>query len=422
MRLVDAWRRFWFADVSLVRVAAFRVLILTLALHDLIAYSSTAFADAAAVSAGAVVKPWNPIVLFQALGLQPIGSETARVVFAVGALACVTGILGLATRVSCLVAACTCTYWTGLVYSFGKVHHEKVALTFALFALVLAPVGARLSLDAVIARVRRARRGADPREVPERSDLAGVPLRLTQVTMALGYSFAGLTKLAVSGPEWANGYTLMSYCLQYDNALSGFLAQEVWVSRLLSIGALFVQASFVVVLFAPRLAWFYLPSVVLFHLSTWWAMDTGPYVTLWFCGVAFVPLERVPDWLARGWRAGALRCAFTVLLALVVGVGCLWVLYATLPRWTLIASLPLLHALVLRVRAAPRLAVAFDPTSRASRVACALACALDWGSALEWRTAAGLAQRLAVLDPGGKRALVARLPLIAWLAPFFPRS
>lgn len=418
MGLVEGWRRFWFTESSLVRVAAFRILILTLALHDLIAYSSTAFADAAAVSAGAVAKPWSPIVLFQALGLQPIGTPTATLIFWVGVAACTAGIFGLFTRLSCLVAACTCTYWTGLVYSFGKVHHEKVALTFALFALVLAPVGARLSIDALLARVRRARKGEDPRQAPEVSELAGVPLRLTQVTMAFGYTFAGLTKLAVSGVEWANGYTLMSYCLQYDNELSGFLAQEVWVSRLLSIGALFVQATFFVVLIFPRLAWFYLPSVVLFHLSTWWAMDTGPYMTLWFCGVAFLPLERVPDWIGRGLRAGWLRRAFTVGLSLVVGSGCLWLLYTTLPSWSLIALLPLLYALLLRLRAAPKLPVEFDPGSRASRVAAALGIALDWGRAIEWRAGEACATRLSVKGAGGRRALFTRLPLIAWVAPF----
>lgn len=382
--LARTWQRFWFAPTPLTRLAAFRIVILVLGLNELFASASTVFADAAAVDRGVVEKPWSPIVLFQALGLQPIGEREARAVFWIGLLACSCGILGLATRFACLVAACTCTYWAGLVYSFGKVHHEKVTLTFALFALVLAPAGARLSLDSLIGRLRRAWCGEDPCWVPDQSDLAGVPLRLAQVTMALGYTFAGLTKLAVSGPEWANGYTLMAYCLQFDNVLSHALSEHLWLARLLSIGALFVQATFLAVLFLPRLSWFYLPAVVLFHLSTWWSMDTGPYVTLWLCGAAFLPLERIPNWLARAWRAGGLRRISAFGLALSTSALCLWVLFLVLPRWGLILVLPLVLALSLRVRGRTR-EVDCDLDSRRGRLRCALRAAFDWGGVVRWR-------------------------------------
>ena len=90
MRIAEAWERFWFRESSLVRLALFRIAILTLALSDLLAYSSTALRDAAAVSAGTQHKVWTPIYLFEVLGLQPIGIESARVVFAAG-IACLEG-------------------------------------------------------------------------------------------------------------------------------------------------------------------------------------------------------------------------------------------------------------------------------------------------------------------------------------------
>ena len=76
------FQRFWFAEVPLTRLAAFRILILALAMMDLIAYSDRVFMHANAVSAGGDV-PWTPIYLFEVLGVQPIGIETAQTVFIV---------------------------------------------------------------------------------------------------------------------------------------------------------------------------------------------------------------------------------------------------------------------------------------------------------------------------------------------------
>lgn len=326
MTIAERWHGFWFAPAPLERLAIFRILVLSLALWDLNMYGITAFADAAAVDAGTIQKVWRPIYLFEVLGLEPAGLGTARLVFTVGWISMACGILGLFSRTACAVAAVVVIYWTGLVYSFGKPHHDKVALAFAVMALPLAPVGACLSVDSLLRRVRGLRRTATTHE------LAGVPIRLTQITITIGYCFAGWTKMAVSGLSWLNGYSLMGILTVHDNEWSAFLCQDVWLCQVLSLGAILVQGTFFMVLVWPASRWFYLPSVIAFHVMTWKAMDTGPYMTLWFLLVCFLPLERVAGWVATGLSRGPLirrgfvlaTCvtpAFVVLHAVLVSLG-----------------------------------------------------------------------------------------------------
>jgi len=350
-RLAELWERFWFREASLVRLALFRMLVMVLCLADLIAYSRTNLRDAAAVSAGTIGKPWNPIYLFEVLGLGPPDAATARLVLLVGLVAVVCAGAGLLSRISCALAAVVVLYWTGVNYSFGKVHHDKVALAFTLLALPWAPVGARWSLDAAL-RARWDRWRGRARALPSVHRLAAVPLLLTQVSVALGYGFAGGTKLAVRGLDWANGYTLMGILMHYSTEWSWVLSHDLGLCRLASLGTLVVQTSFPLVLVFPRLRWFYLPSAVVFHLATWKTMDTGPYMTLWFLFVAFLPLEDILPWLRAKLRSGswvsALAALTTVLLptALVVRI-----LAFYLPGWILVPSLA---ALVLAARRAPR--------------------------------------------------------------------
>jgi hypothetical protein len=359
VRLLERWRAFWFAETPLVRLALFRIVVLALALADLIAYSHTALGDAQAVANGVQSKVWRPIYAFELLGLAPIDLGAARLVYACALVATGAGLVGAATRLALPLAALASLYWTGLVYSFGKPHHDKVALAFALLALACSPCGARLSLDAWLWR----RRGRAPG--PETSPFAGLPLRVTQVTIALGYCAAGLTKLARAGLEWANGYTLMATMMKYDNLASAWLSSHLELCRATSIVTLLTQATFPVVLVWPAARWYYLPASVAFHLATWWTMDTGPYITLWLLLVAFLPLERVPSWVAEPWRRGARAAALARgLVALVPATLVLWILWFYFPGWTL---LPGLLGLVWIVRGLLRPVQRTAPALAASR-------------------------------------------------------
>ena len=117
----------------------------------------------------------------------------------------------------------------GMVYSQGQPHHDCIALVLGLFALPFAPVGARLSLDAVIA--------ARLRKLPplDTAPWAALPLRFTQCTAALGYFFAGASKLAIGGLTWLNGYSLQAIMLHFHGDWTPFFASHV-------LGALVVSA------------------------------------------------------------------------------------------------------------------------------------------------------------------------------------
>lgn len=332
----------WFhAPVPAVRLGAFRALVCAVALYDVLLYAPVVRTDAAAVSAGGPLRPWTPLYAFQVLGLSPIDLPTAQWVqiVTVGALA--AGALGLCSRLACAIGALGFLYWSGLAYSFGKPHHDKVALAFAVAALPFARVGAAVSFDALLRRWRG-------RQPDEAELVGGMPLRLTQFSLAVGYCGAGLGKLLLGGPEWFNGYTLQGIMLGHDGAWSRVFAANVGFCQVQSIGVVAVQALFPLVFVWPRLCWFFLPAATGFHLMTWQTMDTGPYMRLWLLLWAFVPLERVPGALTAGLRRGPLLAA--AMLVPVLGyVGLVTVVAANVvPLWALAAVAALLAAAVVR--------------------------------------------------------------------------
>jgi len=334
----SAWRRFdaWFhAPVPVERLGAFRALVCAVALYDVLLWAGVVLTDAANVSAGTQGRPWAPLYLFQVLGVGPIGVDAARALLAVAILSLVCGALGIASRLSCAVGAIAFYAWTCFGYSFGKPHHDKVALAFALAALPFARVGAAVSLDAVLRRWLRRRRGVPQ---PEQQLTSGMPIVLTQVTLAIGYCGAGLSKVILGGPEWFNGYTLQGIMLGHDAVWSRAFAQSAFWCQMQSIGVVFVQAAFPLVFVWPRTRWFFLPAALAFHLMTWKTMDTGPFMRVWLMLFAFVPMERIPAAL-QGWLTGGVVRAAITVLATAGGVALVGAIASeVMPAWLLLAT------------------------------------------------------------------------------------
>jgi hypothetical protein len=321
--VVRSARRAWLAlqrtfapPVPALRLGAFRAIVCLIAIYDVMLWSHAVFVDAAEVSAGGASRPWTPIYLMQVLGARPLNLEEARLLFWVALTALGCGALGLMSRLSCAVAAIAFYWWSGLAYSFGKPHHDKVALALTLASLPFARTGAALSLDALWRR-RRLRPQVAAHYV------RGTPIRVAQVTLAIGYCGAGLSKLLLGGLTWFNGYTLQGIMLGHDGYLSRVVGQSPWLCQIQSVGVVAVQVLFPLVLFWPRLRWFFLPAAMGFHLMTWLTMDTGPYMRVWLMLFAFVSLERVPAALHRWLRSGGAPAIATVVgcggLAALVG-------------------------------------------------------------------------------------------------------
>jgi hypothetical protein len=432
VRFVDAWQRFWFRPAPLARLAAFRMLVMALVFVELRAYAPALRNACRLAHSGAEGAHWNPIFLVSILGLRPIAPELAEQILLVGGVAALCGIVGLFSNASCAVAGLVLIYETALVYSFEKVHHDKFALAFTLLALPLAPIGARASLDAVLANLARAWRGADRVEAPTHSDLARFPLRCTQVSLAVGYGCAGLSKLVIAGPQWVNGYTLMSYLAEFDFPWSPLIAGGVMRMTLFSVVALATQLSFPGVLLWRPLAWFCLPAVVGNHVVNWMTMDTGPYASLWFLTVAFLPLERVPEWIreslrSTSWPRRVLGVVAPLAPALLVG----WLWFGHyLPGWSATLLLPIAATLLLRLTRTTPVELGFEPHSRASRVAAELVSAFDWAGRFELKprargAAPGSSSLLTIeIDSVARAATVRRiareLPLTAPVARLWP--
>ena len=306
------WERYWFGAGSLCRLGAFRMVIMAAAYYGAWHFSFGVFQHAEGVDARFLNRVWNPIYAFDVLGIAPPGMATARAVYAVLVTSLALGFVGCFTRLSTAVAALLSFYWIGTAYSFGKPHHDCISLMFALAILPFTPAGERLSLDSLVARIRASLAGRSP-ERPTEAPYAALALRLTMITGALGYFFAGASKLVIAGVGWMNGYTLQGIMLEYRSDWSEPLSDDLLLLQLMSVGLILVQGSFPIALFWKASRWFYVPMGVVFHLMAMKTMATGPFLTLWFTLAAFLPLERIPDVLDAGLSRG--RSLVRVLFA-----------------------------------------------------------------------------------------------------------
>jgi hypothetical protein len=330
----SAWERFWYPEIPLLRLAGFRIAVAWLCLYDAFLYDPTHLVE----NADRVETTWHPIVAFDLLGLTPPSIATTASLAVLYQGTALAVLLGFRTRTCCLLLALLAFWQGGLFYSLTKVRHDRVALCFATFALAFAPSGAALSIDAW-----RRRRAGQP--APD-ATLAAWPIVLTQVTMVIGYSAAGLTKLLHSG--WTNGYTLQGIVLGHRGAYAEVAAVDVTLCQLLSVVTIAAELLAPICVFLPHASFVFVPALVAFHWGTWATMDTGPYLTLWYLWVAFVPLDRVRTWVRSTSATRPALAGAGVVWAIVVLAVVATVLVRVVP-WPMLGVALLLHGLVVRL-------------------------------------------------------------------------
>jgi hypothetical protein len=101
-------------------------------------------------------------------------------------------------------------------------------------------------------------------------------------------------------------------------------------------------------LFWPRASFVFVPALVAFHWGTWATMDTGPYLTLWYLWVAFVPLDRVRTWVRSTWATRPALAGAGVVWGIVVLAVVATVIVRVVP-WPMLGAALLLHGLVVRL-------------------------------------------------------------------------
>lgn len=212
----------------------------------------------------ALFRPLSFMHLFHAMPSRPVVLS----VQIVGIVTAVLAAIGLWSRATLPAAFASGLFLNGMATSVGKVVHNDVLLLLALVPLVVAPTGDAWSVDAIRRRVA----------TPGPSIRYGWPVRVSMLVVAGGYFFTGLAKLIFSGPAWFLTDNLRwvlytaSDAQRAPNALGLFVADRPILAHLLAFMTIVVEAGFPIVLWKRRALWFFLPGVVLLHLSIWLTM------------------------------------------------------------------------------------------------------------------------------------------------------
>jgi hypothetical protein len=185
----------------------------------------------------------------------------------------VAALMGLFTRTSLFVFALGIWIFVAHLYSYGDRHHTQALFCIFLMLLALAPSGERLSVDALIRRLRR--RPSDASDASGTSEMAIWPLKVAHVLLAMTYFSAGMSKLLHSGLRWLNGYTLQGHtfgdALERGHPLGIWLAQQHDVAVALSFLTILLEVFFFVSLFLPRLAPLFFLGALAFQIGLYLA-------------------------------------------------------------------------------------------------------------------------------------------------------
>lgn len=283
--VVRLWDRFWFSESSLLRLAAFRIVILLVAAWELKRYLPIYLLEGRGRPAAPYLyREYQPLYVLELLGIQSPSSVVAYAVVGILSASIFLAVVGFRTRIFLALSTILSLYLYAIMYSFGQGHHDKVGLAFALLVLPLSPAGCRLSIDRLMGRVCDA----------TQRQFAGWAIQFVQVCMALGYSAAGITKVVKAGSSWMNGYSLQATFLGGGAMFSDLAANSHAFAIAMSLGVVLLQITFPLCLFVRRLCWIYIPSIVAFHFGNWLIVGTGNQIGMW-CVVlaAFIPLDRV---------------------------------------------------------------------------------------------------------------------------------
>lgn len=165
---------------------------------------------------------------------------------------------GARTRTSLALFALTNTFLVVHLLSYGTLQHSQAPATIILWALLLTPCGAELSVDAMRARVAESRNSERfvPRDTAAMSPDARWPLRLAQWLLVLVYLSAGVSKIVVGKGAWLNGHTMGYYFLLdgfgHSLPMSVAVAHVQWIGIAGAAITIVFELTFVVCVLWPR--------------------------------------------------------------------------------------------------------------------------------------------------------------------------
>ncbi len=296
------WQAFWFSQGSCFDLALLRAVLVALQCYILLSYSFPSITYALNLPDYL----WEPRLILKLLSL-PWGtlplpeSSTILALFWLTFLFGILSFLGLLTNASLLIFAIGNIVLQAFIYSFGDIHHPEAILLLGLVALACSTSGRVLSLDAWIRGRRRSNAEASIALLDLEDRYAGWPIRFLQCFYPLMYLSAVVSKLTRGGLEWANGISLQYHMIlegyKSESPLALYLSEFHHFLRFAEYVVLIFQASFVLILFFPRLKWIYLPMGLCFHIIIYVTLR-APFPQWIVLYMIYIPWAAVFLWLA----------------------------------------------------------------------------------------------------------------------------
>ncbi len=241
---IGGWNRFWFTQadpstVCLIRILAGAMLFYT---HLIWALNSSEFFGTNSWLRSETMArlnrsgfAWSHLWMTQSNSSLVILHILALVVF-------VLMTVGLFTRVTTVLAfVITVSYANRQApATFGL---DQINALLSMY-LMLAPCGARFSIDRLLAKRRAAEKSVDVNP----STAANISIRLIQLHMCIIYLFAGLAKL--KGPAWWNGTAIWGAVANYEYQSVDLTWMADWpiIVNLLSHATVFWEISYCVLI------------------------------------------------------------------------------------------------------------------------------------------------------------------------------
>jgi hypothetical protein len=206
--------------------------------------------------------------------------------------------IGFATRITSVLT------WVGIISYIHRLpvfmYGMDTMMNITAIYLMIGPSGATFSVDRWLQK-RRAKRKGLPVPPVQPSVVANFAIRLFQIHFCIIYLASGLSKL--QGPAWWNGTAMWGTMANYSFAPMNFPAyvdflrllcenRLVW-ELLMTMGSyftLFLEISFVFLIWRPKLRWLMICLSVLMHTGIGLIMGLTTFSLFMMCMVlAFVP-------------------------------------------------------------------------------------------------------------------------------------
>ncbi len=191
----------------------------------------------------------------------PITESSVTITYWLLKFFCVTGILGLFSRVSMISIAILSFYVIGVPNFFGKVNHNHHLVLFAT-VMAVSRCADVLSIDAILKSRKKP-------YVPKPSVIYGMPIRFIWLIFGVIYFFPGFWKLYDGGLDWvfSDNLKYILYFKWYQTDWMPFFRIDQYPLLYKTMGLLTIlfEISFVFLLFLGRLRYIAVIGGIFFH-------------------------------------------------------------------------------------------------------------------------------------------------------------